>query len=76
MNHLQKLYDALKFVYQFINNSFRKLVASLESRITFDERFKITSVPLSIPDVNLLSCELDNITFILSHFILILYWKI
>ena len=66
MNHLQKLYDALKFVYQFINNSFRKLVA-------FDERFKITSVPLSIPDVNLLSCELDNITFILSHFILILY---
>ena len=73
MNHLQKLYDALKFVYQFINNSFRKLVASLESPITFDERFKITSVPLSIPDVNLLSCELDNITFILSHFILILY---
>ena len=73
MNHLQKLYDALKFVYQFINNSFRKLVASLESPITFDERFKITSVPLSIPDVNLLSCEVDNITFILSHFILILY---
>ena len=57
MNHLPKLYEALKFVYQFINNSCGKLVASLESPITFDEKFKINSVRFFIPDVNLFSCE-------------------
>ena len=32
-------------------------------QITFDERFKLTSVPFSIPDFNFLSFELDNFTF-------------
>ena len=35
----------------------------LESLVTFDERYKITSVPFFTPDFNLLSCELDNFTF-------------
>ena len=34
----------------------KKLVSSLESPITFDERFKVTSVLFFIPDFNLLSC--------------------
>ena len=29
-----------------------------KSLIIFDERYKVTSVPFSIPDFNLLSCEL------------------
>ena len=60
-----------------VNNNFcRKLVSSLESPIISNNRFKVTSVLFSIPDFNLLSCELDNFIFkvnILSHFILILY---
>ena len=36
---------------------------SLESPAIFDEFFKVTSVQLFIPDFNLLSCELDNLTF-------------
>ena len=45
------------------NNSCRKLVSSLESPITFHERFKVTWVPFFIPDFNSFSCELDNFTF-------------
>ena len=60
------------------NNLCAKLFSSLESPATFDESFKVASVPFFIPDFNLLSCKLDNFTFlsvILSHFILILYLK-
>ena len=53
------------------NNLCGKLVSSLEFPVKFDERFQVTSVPFLIPDFNWLSCELDS--FILSHFILILY---
>ena len=45
------------------NNLCGKLVSSLEFRIKFDERFKVTSVPLLISDFNLLSCKLGNFTF-------------
>ena len=45
------------------NNLCEKLVSALELPITFDERFKVTSVPFFIPDFNLLSCELDNFQF-------------
>ena len=39
-----------------VNNNLRgKLVSSLELRINFDERFKVTSVLFSIADFNLLS---------------------
>lgn len=45
MNHLHKFYEALKLVYYLII-------------ITFDQSFKVTSVPCSILDFNLLSYEL------------------
>ena len=43
---------------------------SLIIRITFDERFKVTSVPFFTPDFNLMSCELDKFIFN------VLYWVI
>ena len=46
------------------NNLCRKLFSTLKSSTTFDESSKITSVPFFIPDFTLLSCELDNATFI------------
>ena len=49
--------------YLFNNHLYEKLVSSLELRITFDERFKVTSVQFFIIDFNLLSCELANFTF-------------
>ena len=50
--------------YLSVNNNLRgKLVSSLESPNTFEERFKVTSVPFFIPDFNLLSCKLDNFAF-------------
>ena len=76
MNHLQKLYKALKTLVIVNNNLCRKLFSSLVSPTTFDEIFRVTSVPFFIPDFNLLGCELDNFMFksvILSHFTLILY---
>ena len=45
------------------NNLCRKFFSSLKSPVTFDEIFKVTSVPFFIPDFNLLSFELDNFTF-------------
>ena len=40
-----------------------RLVSSLESLVTFYERFKDTSVPFLIPDFKLLSCELKSFIF-------------
>ena len=49
--------------YVSVDNNLRgKLVSSLESPITFDERFKVTSISFLIHDFNLLSCELNNLT--------------
>ena len=50
------------------NNLCEWLFSSLESTATFDEHFKVTSVPFFIPDFNLLNCKLDNFT-ILNCFI-------
>ena len=55
------------------NNSCEKLFSTLESSTTFDESSKITSVPFFIPDFTLLSCELDNVTFIGLYWV-VLYW--
>ena len=55
------------------NNLCGKWVSSFESPTTFNERFKVTWRPFFISDFNLLSCDLDNFTFKISHFILILY---
>ena len=52
------------------NNLCGKLVSSLEFSTTFDERFKVPSVPFFIADFKLLSCELKNFTFY------VLYWVI
>ena len=73
MNHLQKLYETLQSFEACLlvnNNLCGKLFSSLESPITFDEIFKITSVPFFIPNFNLLSYKLDNFTF------KVLYWVI
>ena len=55
------------------NNSWAKLLSSLESQTTFDESFAVTSVPYFILDFNLLSYELDNFTFEALHWFT-LYW--
>ena len=46
-----------------IKNLCGKCFSSLESRTIFDESFKVTSVLIFIPDLNLFSCELENFTF-------------
>ena len=45
-----------------VNNN---LCSPLDSPTTFGERFKVTRVPLTLffTDFNLLSCDLDNLTF-------------
>ena len=63
MNYYEYIYEALISVN---NNLCGKLILSLESPITLDERFKVTSVPFFIHDFNLLSCELESFTFTLS----------
>ena len=58
MKYLQEFYEASKFFCQLITVyvDHRELVSLLELPITFDERFKVTSVLFLIPDFNLLSC--------------------
>ena len=43
------------------NNLCGILVSLLASPVIFDERFRVTLVSFSIPDFNLLSCELGNV---------------
>ena len=58
------------------NNLWGNLYLSLEIPITFHEKFKVTSVPFFIPDINFLSCELDNFPFLRQVFYwVILYWR-
>ena len=64
MNYLQRLFEALKLVHLVNNNLCEKLFSLLELPTTFEEMLTVTSVPLSIPDFNLLSYELDNFTLI------------
>ena len=45
------------------NNLWVKLFSSLELPKTFNESFKVTSVPFFILDFSLLSCELERFTF-------------
>ena len=53
--------------HEFFPKLCGKLVSSLESPITFDERFKVSSATFLIPDFDLLSCELGNFTFKLLY---------
>ena len=49
--------------YVLANNNFwGKLFSSLDSSTVLDKRFKVTSAPFFIPEINLLSSELDNFT--------------
>ena len=50
-----------------------ELFRSLESRTTFDESFKVTSVTFFITNFNLLSSELDNFILKMLYWV-ILYW--
>ena len=68
MNYLKKPFGSLETCVS-VNNLCGKLVSSLEQPITFDERFKVTSVPFLVPDFNLLSWELDNFTLHLNYYI-------
>ena len=57
-----------------LNSSlFKKLISSLQSPLTFDERFKDRSVAFFILYFNLLSLEWDNFTLELLYWF-ILYW--
>ena len=51
----------------------RTLFSSLVSQTTFDENFKVTSVLVFLPDFNFWSCEFDNFTLKVLHWV-ILYW--
>ena len=57
MNYLQKPCALVN------DNLCGKLVSSLESLATFDERFKDTSVPFFVPDFKLLNCKLKCFIF-------------
>ena len=71
MNFFPKALRHLETFVLVNDNLCRKLVSSLELRITFEERFEVTSVPFSSPDFNLLSCELDNFTFKVLCFVIL-----
>ena len=58
------------------NNSCGKWASSFELPITFDGRFKVTSAPFSIPDFNLLSCELDNCMFTVLYWVVLSWYYI
>ena len=63
-----KALQSLKTCVLVNNNLCWKLFSSLESATKFDESFRVTSVPIFIPDFKFLICELDNFT------IKLLYW--
>ena len=61
---MDKLFaQALRSFQTLVPGNNRLLVALLESSIKLDERFKVNSVPFFFSDFNLLSYELQNITF-------------
>ena len=62
---------SLETCLSVINNIYRKLVSSLESLITFPERFQVTSFPFFIPHCNLFRLELDNFTFKMLNWVIL-----
>ena len=55
------------------NNLFEKLASSSELSITFDVRFKVTSLRLFIPNFDSLSWKLENFTLKVLYWVT-LYW--
>ena len=66
-----KALQSLEICVSVNNNLCGKLVSSLEFPITFDKRFKVTSVVKFNPYFNLLRYELDNFTFKLSYWVIL-----
>ena len=66
-----KALGSLETCLSVINNIYRKLVSSLESLITFLERFQVTSFPFFIPHCNLFRLELDNFTFKMLNWVIL-----
>ena len=58
----EKVLQSLETCVLVNNNLFGKLFSLLVSPKTFDEIFKVTSVPYFIPNFNLLSYELGHFT--------------
>ena len=61
--YLQKFLQSLETFVLVNDNLCRNLFLSLESPKTFNGSFRVTSVPVFLPDCSLLSCELENFTF-------------
>ena len=55
------------------NNLCGKLFSLNEPPTAFAESFKVTSAPFFVPDLNLLSCELDSLTFKVLYGV-VLFW--
>ena len=53
----EKVSRGLRTYVSINNNYVEKFIPLSESLIPFDRRFKVASVPLFIPDFNLLSCK-------------------
>ena len=53
----EKVSRGLRTYVSINNNYVKKFIPLSESLIPFDRRFKVASVPLFIPDFNLLSCK-------------------
>ena len=62
MKDLQKTLRSLETCVSVNDSLYGKLALLLESPITFDEKFKLTSVPFFTLDFNFLNCELGNFT--------------
>ena len=67
MNYSNRIYKAVK-LFSVNSNLFGKLVSPLESPITFDERCKVTSVPVFIPDFTLFSCKVLHLNCYIESF--------
>ena len=64
---ITKVLRRLKTCLSVNNNLSVKLISSLESAITFEERFNITSVPFFVLDFHFVTFEIDDFTFMLLY---------
>ena len=67
---LAKALQSLESCVLVNNNLCGDLFLSLESQ-TFDETLKVNSVPFSVPNLNLLSCKLENLMFKVLHWVIL-----
>ena len=70
-----KALQSLEACVSVYNNSCWKLISSIESPTTFDERFKVTSALFFIPEFNFIKLQIRQIyieSVEVSHFVSIL----